>query len=44
MLISRCGQILTHSYSRVVLKALLHAHKTKRISVYVTESRPKGLG
>ncbi|KAH9946193.1 nagb/rpia/CoA transferase-like protein [Epithele typhae] len=36
--------ILTHSYSRVVLKALLHAHKTKRISVYVTESRPKGLG
>ncbi|RPD66042.1 nagb/rpia/CoA transferase-like protein [Lentinus tigrinus ALCF2SS1-7] len=36
--------ILTHSYSRVVLKALLHAHKTKRISVYVTESRPRGLG
>ncbi|OSX65206.1 hypothetical protein POSPLADRAFT_1134495 [Postia placenta MAD-698-R-SB12] len=24
--------ILTHSYSRVVMKALLHAHKTKRIS------------
>ncbi|KAI0374795.1 nagb/rpia/CoA transferase-like protein [Pilatotrama ljubarskyi] len=36
--------ILTHSYSRVVLTALLHAHKTKRISVYVTESRPRGLG
>ncbi|KAH9854139.1 nagb/rpia/CoA transferase-like protein [Lenzites betulinus] len=36
--------ILTHSHSRVVLKALLHAHKTKRISVYVTESRPRGLG
>lgn len=30
-------QILTHSYSRVVMKALLHAHKRKRISVYVTE-------
>lgn len=37
-------QILTHSYSRVVMKALLHAHKTKRISVYVTEARPRGLG
>ncbi|KAI0818592.1 hypothetical protein BC629DRAFT_1669689 [Irpex lacteus] len=36
--------ILTHSYSRVVMKALLHAHKTKRISVYVTEARPRGLG
>ncbi|EIW60487.1 IF-2B-domain-containing protein [Trametes versicolor FP-101664 SS1] len=36
--------ILTHSHSRVVLRALLHAHKTKRISVYVTESRPRGLG
>lgn len=32
-------QILTHSYSRVVMKALLHAHKRKRISVYVTEGR-----
>lgn len=32
-------QILTHSYSRVVMKALLHAHKGKRISVYVTEGR-----
>ena len=30
-------QILTHSYSRVVMRALLHAHKRKRISVYVTE-------
>ncbi|KAH9934786.1 IF-2B-domain-containing protein [Fomitopsis serialis] len=36
--------ILTHSYSRVVMKALLHAHKTKRISVFVTEARPRGLG
>ncbi|KAI0082690.1 nagb/rpia/CoA transferase-like protein [Panus rudis PR-1116 ss-1] len=36
--------ILTHSYSRVVMKALLHAHETKRISVYVTEARPRGLG
>ncbi|EMD38516.1 hypothetical protein CERSUDRAFT_113696 [Gelatoporia subvermispora B] len=36
--------ILTHSYSRVVMKALLHAHSTKRISVYVTEARPRGLG
>ncbi|TFY81014.1 hypothetical protein EWM64_g2997 [Hericium alpestre] len=36
--------ILTHSYSRVVLQALLHAHKSKRISVYVTEARPRGLG
>ncbi|CCL99140.1 uncharacterized protein FIBRA_01155 [Fibroporia radiculosa] len=38
------SMILTHSYSRVVMKALLHAHKTKRISVYVTEARPRGLG
>jgi len=30
-------QILTHSHSRVVMKALLHAHQRKRISVYVTE-------
>jgi translation initiation factor eIF-2B subunit alpha len=36
--------ILTHSYSRVVMQALLHAHKRKRISVYVTEARPRGLG
>lgn len=36
--------ILTHSYSRVVMRALLHAHRTKRISVYVTEARPRGLG
>ncbi|KZT33022.1 IF-2B-domain-containing protein [Sistotremastrum suecicum HHB10207 ss-3] len=36
--------ILTHSYSRVVMHALLHAHKHKRISVYVTEARPRGLG
>ena len=26
------------------MKALLHAHQTKRISVYVTEARPRGLG
>lgn len=32
-------QILTHSHSRVVMKALLHAHKRKRISVYVTEGK-----
>jgi translation initiation factor eIF-2B subunit alpha len=36
--------ILTHSYSRVVMKTLLHAHERKRISVYVTEARPRGLG
>ncbi|KII88534.1 hypothetical protein PLICRDRAFT_41701 [Plicaturopsis crispa FD-325 SS-3] len=36
--------ILTHSFSRVVMKALLRAHKRKRISVYVTEARPRGLG
>lgn len=36
--------ILTHSYSRVVMQTLLRAHETKRISVYVTEARPRGLG
>ncbi|KAF8486487.1 nagb/rpia/CoA transferase-like protein [Gautieria morchelliformis] len=38
--------ILTHSYSRVVEQALLHAyrHGNKRFSVYVTEARPSGLG
>ncbi|KAI9566454.1 hypothetical protein HD554DRAFT_2275242 [Boletus coccyginus] len=36
--------ILTHSYSRVVMKTLLRAHQRKRISVYVTEARPRGLG
>ncbi|KZV71659.1 nagb/rpia/CoA transferase-like protein [Peniophora sp. CONT] len=36
--------ILTHSYSRVVMQTLLLAHKRKRISVYVTEARPRGLG
>ncbi|KAH0830542.1 hypothetical protein J3R83DRAFT_1995 [Lanmaoa asiatica] len=36
--------ILTHSYSRVVMKTLLRAHERKRISVYVTEARPCGLG
>ncbi|KAL5511586.1 GCN3 [Sanghuangporus vaninii] len=36
--------ILTHSYSRVVMQALLLAHDQKRISVYVTEARPRGLG
>ncbi|KAH7889721.1 nagb/rpia/CoA transferase-like protein [Phlebopus sp. FC_14] len=38
------GKILTHSYSRVVMKTLLRAHQTKRISVYVTEARPRALG
>ncbi|KAF9052608.1 hypothetical protein BJ165DRAFT_1339673 [Panaeolus papilionaceus] len=38
------GSILTHSYSRVVMKTLLRAHKQKRISVFVTEARPRGLG
>lgn len=37
-------KILTHSYSRVVMKTLLRAHERKRISVYVTEARPRGLG
>ncbi|KAJ3786619.1 hypothetical protein GGU10DRAFT_289910 [Lentinula aff. detonsa] len=36
--------ILTHSYSRVVLQTLLLAHKRKRISVFVTEARPRGMG
>jgi len=36
--------ILTHSYSRVVMQTLLRAHERKRISVYVTEARPRGLG
>ncbi|KAF8921334.1 hypothetical protein CPB85DRAFT_1210285, partial [Mucidula mucida] len=36
--------ILTHSYSRVVMQTLLWAHKRKRISVFVTEARPRGLG
>jgi len=36
--------ILTHSYSRVVMRTLLRAHERKRISVYVTEARPRGLG
>ncbi|KAF8654224.1 hypothetical protein AX16_003748 [Volvariella volvacea WC 439] len=36
--------ILTHSYSRVVMRTLLLAHKKKRISVFVTEARPRGLG
>jgi len=36
--------ILTHSYSRVVMEVLLYAHRHKRISVYVTEARPRGLG
>jgi translation initiation factor eIF-2B subunit alpha len=44
MLIAQLRQILTHSHSRVVMKALIHAHKRKRISVYVTEARPRGLG
>jgi len=36
--------ILTHSYSRVVMQTLTSLAQTKRISVYVTESRPAGLG
>lgn len=38
--------ILTHSYSRVVMQILLAAAKQggNGISVYVTESRPGGLG
>lgn len=36
--------ILTHSYSRVVMQTLLLAHQHKRISVFVTEARPRGLG
>ncbi|KAF8636697.1 hypothetical protein AX17_003502 [Amanita inopinata Kibby_2008] len=36
--------ILTHSYSRVVMQTLLLAHEGKRISVFVTEARPRGLG
>ncbi|KAF7294959.1 Translation initiation factor eIF-2B subunit alpha [Mycena indigotica] len=37
--------ILTHSYSRVVMETILLAHRrNKRVSVYVTEARPRGLG
>lgn len=38
--------ILTHSFSRVVMQVLKRAalDQRKRISVYVTESRPNGLG
>ncbi|PVF98914.1 nagb/rpia/CoA transferase-like protein [Serendipita vermifera] len=37
--------ILIHAYSRVVVNALLMSHrKGRRISVYVTETRPRGLG
>lgn len=38
--------VLTHSYSRVVMQVLKYAalHQRKRISVYVTESRPHALG
>ena len=38
--------ILTHGYSRVVMQVLLSAAKVhgKRMSVYVTESRPTGQG
>ncbi|GAA5971538.1 hypothetical protein JCM11641_000633 [Rhodosporidiobolus odoratus] len=38
--------ILVHSYSRVVVQALLYAAQTqkKQFQVYVTESRPFGLG
>ncbi|GAA5951593.1 hypothetical protein JCM8115_005191 [Rhodotorula mucilaginosa] len=38
--------ILVHSYSRVVVQALLNAaqNQKKRFQVYVTESRPFGLG
>jgi translation initiation factor eIF-2B subunit alpha len=41
----RSPQILTHSYSRTVIQALLKAHQqNKRIKVYVAEARPQGLG
>ncbi|GAA6001250.1 hypothetical protein JCM10207_007486 [Rhodosporidiobolus poonsookiae] len=38
--------LLVHSYSRVVVQALLYAAQTqkKQFQVYVTESRPFGLG
>lgn len=38
--------LLVHGYSRVVVQALLHAAKVhrRRFQVYVTESRPFGLG
>ncbi|GAA6060970.1 hypothetical protein JCM10212_006552 [Sporobolomyces blumeae] len=38
--------LLVHSYSRVVVQALLYAaqEQKKRFQVYVTESRPFGLG
>lgn len=38
--------IMTHGYSRVVMQAILAAVKThgKRVRVYVSESRPTGLG
>ena len=37
--------ILVHSYSRVVVQALLRAHEDKkRFNVYITEARPFGLG
>ncbi|KAI5481382.1 translation initiation factor eIF-2B alpha subunit [Pseudohyphozyma bogoriensis] len=38
--------LLVHSYSRVVVQALLYAAQVqkKRFNVYVTESRPMGLG
>lgn len=38
--------ILTHSYSRVVMQLLMEAARFHRntLSIYVTESRPGGLG
>ena len=39
------NQILTHACSRVVINAIVAAHRSgKRVSVYVTEARPRGLG
>ncbi|KAH8827714.1 hypothetical protein DL96DRAFT_1600045 [Flagelloscypha sp. PMI_526] len=36
--------ILVHASSRVILQALIMAHRRKRISVYITEARPRSLG
>lgn len=43
--VSTNAQILTHSYSRTVMKTLLRASRQhKRIRVYVTEAKPDSLG
>ncbi|PWN25056.1 nagb/rpia/CoA transferase-like protein, partial [Jaminaea rosea] len=38
------GKVLTHSYSRVVMQLLASLAVERNLSVYVTESRPSGLG